>query len=372
MPETLPGTERQPHARAVLAGAVGPDGRPSHAYLFHGPAGSGKRTVAGALAAELLAEGAPDPDGVRARVARRIHPDLTWVTPSGAHELLTGDIDEPVVAAASRTPFEARRRVFVIERVDTMNDESANRMLKTLEEPASFVHLLLLTEKPGEVLETIASRCQAVRFDPLPPGEIAARLVGDGIDAAGADACARLAGGDGARARELAAGDGPKLRAAAEAFARAPLAEDVASRPWGELLAVARAKADAVAAELDAAFDLERDLVAKRDRKKRETEHGERSKRAQRRASTGALDLGLSLVELWYRDLTCLAYGAPDLICTTDRRAELEADAQGRDPVALRRAIELVEDTRQRLLVNVSEDLACEALAYRLEDELGA
>src|SRR3954469_16425190 len=107
MPATLDGTERQPHARAVLAGALGPEGRPSHAYLFHGPAGSGKRKVATALAAELLADGAPDPDGVRARVARHIHPDLTWVTPSGAHELLTGDIDEPVVAAASRTPFEA-------------------------------------------------------------------------------------------------------------------------------------------------------------------------------------------------------------------------------------------------------------------------
>src|SRR3954462_6547773 len=159
MPATLDGTERQPHARAVLAAALGPEGRPSHAYLFHGPAGSGKRKVANALAAALLADGAPDPENAHPRVERRIPPALTWVTPSGAHELLTADIDEPVVAAASRTPFEARRRVFVIEPVDTMNDESANRMLKTLEEPASFVLLLLLTEKPGEVLETIASRC---------------------------------------------------------------------------------------------------------------------------------------------------------------------------------------------------------------------
>jgi DNA polymerase III subunit delta' len=118
----LPGTERHPHARAVLTPALPPDGRPSHAYLFHGPAGSGKATVARAFAAALLSDGAPDPDSARARVEHGVHPDLTWVTPSGATEMLVSDIDEPVVAAAARTPFEARRRVFVIERAETMND----------------------------------------------------------------------------------------------------------------------------------------------------------------------------------------------------------------------------------------------------------
>ena len=54
----LPATERHPHARAVLAGALPPDGRPSHAYLFHGPGGSGKATVARAFAAALLSDGA--------------------------------------------------------------------------------------------------------------------------------------------------------------------------------------------------------------------------------------------------------------------------------------------------------------------------
>ena len=107
-----------------------------------------------------------------------MHPDLTWVTPSGAAEMLVSDIDEPVVAAATRTPFEARRRVFVIERAETMNDQAANRMLKTLEEPADFAHLVLLTDRPGEILPTIASRCQHVRFDAPSADEIAARLHG--------------------------------------------------------------------------------------------------------------------------------------------------------------------------------------------------
>src|SRR4051794_31608833 len=101
----LPGLERHPHARAVLRLDT-----PSHAYLFHGPAGAGKREVARAFAAELLADGASDPDNARERVHHGVHPDLTWVTPSGATEMLAGDIDEPVGTSATRTPFETRRR----------------------------------------------------------------------------------------------------------------------------------------------------------------------------------------------------------------------------------------------------------------------
>ena len=93
--------------------------------------------------------GSSDPDDVRLRVAHGTHPDLTWVRPSGAHVMRVDDVDEPVVMAATRTPFEASRRVFVLERVDTMNDEVANRLLKTLEEPAPFVHLDPADGRPG-------------------------------------------------------------------------------------------------------------------------------------------------------------------------------------------------------------------------------
>ena len=80
----------------VLSTALA-SGQPSHAYLFHGPAGTGKRTVARAFAAELLAEGADDPDAVRTRVMHGAHPDLTWVRPSGAHVMRVDDIEGPVV-----------------------------------------------------------------------------------------------------------------------------------------------------------------------------------------------------------------------------------------------------------------------------------
>jgi DNA polymerase-3 subunit delta' len=362
--------DRHPHARAVLTPALPPGGRPSHAYLFHGPGGAGKRSAARAFAAELLAEGAPDPDAARARVLSGAHCDLTWVAPSGAHEILVSDIDGPVVAAATRTPFESDRRVFVIERADELGDEAANRMLKTLEEPASFVHLILLTDRLVEVLPTIRSRCQLVRFDAPPIEQVAARIEALGISPETALACARLALGDSERAQVLAAERGAGLRAGAERFARAALAGEVSSvKPWSQLLAGVRAQGEATRLELEALAAEEVELYPKKERKRIETEWADRTRRARRRVETAALDLALQIVSLWYRDLACREWGAADLVHHTDRAPELEADG-GRDPNRLRTALELVEETRQRFQLNVSEDLACESLAYRLESAL--
>ena len=365
--------ERHPHARAVLAPALGADGRPSHAYLFYGPGGAGKRAAARALAAELLAEGSADPSGARSRVMSGAHPDLTWVVPSGAHEILVGDIDEPVISVASKTPFESSRRVFVIERADELGDEAANRMLKTLEEPAPFVHIILLTDRLPEILPTIRSRCQAVRFEAPSEERAAAELEAMGVSSDTALACVRLALQDADHAHELSSPEGQALRAAAEAYARAALAGRMTeARPWTELLSAVRARAETTATELEALKQAEGELTARKDRKRVETEWNERIRRTTRRVSTGALDLALQIVALWFADLVFLGYDAGDLVRNCDRRAELAEDA-GRPapaPARLRAAVELVEETRERFMLNVSEDLACEALAYRLERAL--
>jgi DNA polymerase-3 subunit delta' len=366
--------ERHPNARAVLAPALAPDARPSHAYLFHGPGGAGKRTLAREFAARLLSQGAPDPASAQARALAGAHPDLTWVVPSGAHEILVSDIDEPVVAAATKTPFESSRRVFVIESADQLGDESANRLLKTLEEPASFVHLILISDRLADVLPTIRSRCQMVRFDPPSVAELAAELVAAGTDAAAAEAYARLSLGDAGRARELAAPEGAELRERAVALVRRALAGEVgAAAPWDGLLASVRARGELLRVELEERQAAELELLPSRERKRAETEWGERVRRLRRRVETGALELALDLVETWLLDLIALAHGAVDLVRNADHLSELRADAEaghGTDVTALRRAIELVEDTRQRFGLNVSEDLALEALTYRLEQVL--
>jgi DNA polymerase III subunit delta' len=381
--ELLPGIDAQPHARAVLIPALPPHGRPSHAYLFHGLAGTGKRAVARAFAAALLADGARNPATVAERVARDCHPDLTWVTPSGAAEMLVADIEEPVVAAAARTPFESARRVFVIERADTMNDQAANRMLKTLEEPPAFTHLLLLADRREDVLATIASRCLAVRFDPLAPALIARRLEGvagadeatgvegaapiDAVEGARAQACARLALGDADLAARLASAEGEALRARAEDFVRSAIAGATEERPWLGLLDVAKAAGAAAGEEAQARMERELEFVPSKERKRYEREGADARRRGERRVRTRTLDLGLRLAELWLRDVLCVCEGAPELVYAVDRTAELAQDADGRDAAALRRGVELVADTRLGLSLNVADELALEALAYRLQ-----
>ena len=362
--------DAHPHARAVLGAALKDE--PAHAYLLHGPAGSGKREAARVFAGELLARGAKDPENVKTRAAHGSHPDLTWVTPSGAHEMLRRDVGEAVVAAAAHTPFEARYRIFVLERADVMNDEAANALLKTLEEPPSYVVLILLTDRLTQVLPTIASRCQAVRFDPPGPGQLAQRLQSQGVPPTTADAAARLSLGDANKALALALGDGPALRAAAESLARAPIKGTTGSeRPWRAVLDRAKQRGQSAKEEIERALVEELQYLPKKEHKRRETEFTERARRADRRASTQALDHALQLTGLWYRDLTCVAAGVPELAFHSDRTQALQEDA-GRDAVALRKAMELVDDTRARLILNVNEELACEALAYRLEETLSA
>jgi DNA polymerase-3 subunit delta' len=365
----LPGVDAHPHARAVLEPALRAGAHPSHAYLFHGPAGTGKRAIAQAFAAALLADGARDPAGVRERIARGSHPDLTWVRPSGAAEMLVADIEEPVVAAAARTPFESARRVFVIEGVDAMNDQAANRMLKTLEDPPAFVHLLLVSDRREDVLATIASRCQLVRFDPLPPARIAELLTD--TEPQRAQACARLALGDARLAARLASEQGAALRASAEGFARAALSASTRERPWLAMLDAAKAAGTSAGERARQRMAGELELLPAKERKRYEREGLDARRRGERRARTEALDLMLGLAELWLRDVLCVCEGAPELCHALDRVEQLEQDARGRDGARLRDGIELVQDTRLRLRLNVSEELALEALAYRLEALLG-
>lgn len=366
----LAGIEPHPHARAVLLPALPPTGSPSHAYLFHGPSGVGKSTVARAFAAALLADGARQPQTVAERVQRGAHPDLTWVTPSGASEVLVSDIDEPVVAAAAHTPFESSRRVFVIEAAGSMNDQAANRLLKTLEEPPPFAHLILLAQHREDVLPTIASRCQQVRFDPLSDELLAERLHGGegttSIEPERAAACARLAAGDGQLAELLASERGIALRECAEQFVRSALHDDVQQRRWMGLLEAAKAAGAVAGAAVSERLHEQAGFLPNKEQRKYEREGADVVRRAERRERTATLELGLRLAELWLRDIWCLLVGAPELAYACDRAPDLAADATGRDAVSLQRGVELVCDTRLRLDLNVSEELALEALAYRL------
>jgi DNA polymerase III subunit delta' len=366
IPESLAeATRHQPRARAALMAALG---SPGHAYIFRGPRGAGKAAAARAFAAELLTEGAPDPEDSRRRVLLdpSPHPDLAWLRPPGAQHLVE-DVRESVIRASSLSPAEGRRRVFVIEEAEDLRDESQNALLKTLEEPAPFAHLILICSEPEQLAETILSRCAPVEFGPLAPDAVLEAL-GAGEDAA---AGARLSGGDVELARLLLGEGGSALRATAEAAARAARAQTTPPEPWrGILDAASEAGQEAGAAEEKRLLE-EAVTMAKRGRKGKLTrEATEQVKRTERRARTQALDLGLAISGAWFRDLAAVASGADDVVLNADRRAELAEDAQGLDPARAREAVEWVLDTRRRLRVNVSEELALEALWLRLSAAL--
>jgi DNA polymerase-3 subunit delta' len=375
-------TAHQPRARVALAAAL--SAGPSHAYLFRGPRGAGKRAAARAFAAEILAGASEDAEDARRRALLdpSPHPDLVWLTPRGAQHLVE-EVRERVIRAAAYRPFEGGKRVFVVEAAEAMRDESQNALLKTLEEPPEFVHLILLSSEPEALLETIASRCQPVDFAPLSAEVLEAELaamgaaageagvsVGSG-GAGGGDApapatiatVARLAAGDLERARLLLGERGCEVRAEAERCVAAALAGEVASAPWKRLLDRAEAAGEDTEATTREALEEE----AKAGLKRTARDIAEESKRTGRRCRTEILDLALELCAAWLRDLAAVASGAEEVAFNRDRLEQLRSQAGDLDPARARRAAAAVQETRRSLDLNVSEELALEALFFRLE-----
>jgi hypothetical protein len=236
--------------------------------------------------------------------------------------------------------------------------------------------VILVSSTPGRLLPTIVSRCQPVRFRPVPAVRIAELLEADGVDRQTAVACARLASGNVTKARWLA-GEGAAQRREAEQAARAALREAgdadwVLAEPWRPLLD--RAGKAGEAAEEAVKRDLEERLQSepKRGSQPLVREFELQGRRSRRRAHTASLDLSLGLVSLWYRDLVAVSSGHEEQAFNADRLAALAEDAEGRDAARLIDCLELCEDTRRRLERNVLEDLALEALFNRLRRACGA
>ncbi|HEV2789773.1 MAG TPA: hypothetical protein VGV69_00560, partial [Solirubrobacterales bacterium] len=290
------------------------------------------------------------------------HPDLVWLAPRGAQHMVE-EVRERVIRAAAYRPFEGGRRVFVVEAAEAMRDESQNALLKTLEEPPEFVHLILLSSDQEGLLETVASRCQAVDFAPLPAEVLEGQLAEGGAPAEEAAAAARLAAGDLERARLLLDLRGRELRADAERCMAAALDGKCASAPWKALLDRAQAAGADVEAATREALEEESKAGVKRSAK----EIGDGAKRAGRRRRTEILELAFELCATWLRDLAAVASGAEEVVFNRDRLERLRAQAEGLDPARARRGAELVQETRRGLNLNVSEELALEALFFRLE-----
>lgn len=207
--------------------------RVHHAYRFEGPAGVGKELAAFALAQTLVCERSDTPFacGECSACKRTVeltsdephvpkHPDVVLVQrglyPASS---LGGNVSEAtgisvlqirriVLARTAVPPAEGRALVFIVRDAEELTPSAANALLKTLEEPSRRVHFVLLTSRPGRLLDTILSRTLAVRFAPLSDELVAELLRERDLD----DSIASLAQGSMAAALELADADKAEAR----------------------------------------------------------------------------------------------------------------------------------------------------------------
>ncbi|TAL18668.1 DNA polymerase III subunit delta' [bacterium] len=176
-------------------------GRVPHAYLFWGPDGIGKELTARAAAKVLLCR---DPgamknaafcgrcDGCR-KIEAGSHPDLHLLAPG--EKAISVDEVRKLLEALSYQAFERGRKIVIIRDVFRMSREGANALLKTVEEPPEETFLFLLAHHRSQLIPTLVSRCQPLRFDPLPEGAVEALLSERGIKPEAAKRMAALSGG---------------------------------------------------------------------------------------------------------------------------------------------------------------------------------
>jgi DNA polymerase III subunit delta' len=333
------------------------DEGPAHAYLFHGPAGVGKRRAALAFAAELL--------GDEGRIERRSHPDLYLLEPLG--DQIRIDAIRELRRDLHMRPFEADRRVYLIFSAHLLNDEAADALLKDLEEPPAYAVLVLVADELGPLPETIRSRCQLVPFRRLSERavreEIAARA--PGLPGEEQRALARLAAGRIDRAERLL-----DAGAAARREALLELARAVYRDPGFDPAEASRRLLEAarqVAARARARVEPEVERLALPTR-----EAELMLRRVQRGAERDELLFALEELEAWYRDLVVVGAGAPQAAVHADRVDELAEDATEERAAAAENAAGAVRET-WRLFeeLNLQAGLAFEALFVRLRRELG-
>jgi DNA polymerase-3 subunit delta' len=319
----------QPLAVRLLRRAV-ETGKVAHAYLFAGPTGVGKRTVARLVAQALLCR-APLPGGepcgrcsacVRLTVEPPTHPDLHLVEPDGRF-IKTDQMRELQGALWSR-PSEGGRAIALIDGADKLNPEAGNRLLKLLEEPPSYAVLILLAENLAGVLPTILSRCQIVNFAPLTTDEMVGPL-------------SRLTGLPADRARLVAALSGGSLGRA-----------------------VAMAEDPAVAERRDLTYRLLQRLPELDDVELLgESEALEKQKEG--------LEPLLEMLTVWLRDVLLLEQmGSTALVLNADRQADLVQLTRQYGPEQLLRMLAAVTDLRVQQRRNVNARLALDLLLLRL------
>ncbi|HEY4744839.1 MAG TPA: DNA polymerase III subunit delta' [Desulfuromonadaceae bacterium] len=299
-------------------------GKTSHSYVFEGSVGCGRRTTALALIQALFCPNADnDACGVCPscrKVAGNNHADIHLIEPLPDKRDISIEQLREMQRELALRPYEAPRKACIIEPAERMSVNAANSLLKTLEEPPGNAIIILLTENADMLLPTIRSRCQLVRFSPLPPEHVRLLLERNGMESAAAALLAPMAEGSMQRAQEL---DNEEL-----ATRRETLLKHLSAINLGRIVTV---------------FDAAEELAGNREE------------------ALETLDMLLSFC----RDMIHLAAGCREII-NTAIRPTLESLAAG---VSLDRALRMasdVMDTRRAVQRNANVKLALDLLFMKM------
>lgn len=359
----------QPQVREFLRASVA-GGRVSHAYLFTGPAGSNKTLAAYALAQAVLCEqGGCNSCEACGKAARRKHPDVRFYAPEGASGYLVEQI-RGIMADVQLAPIQAKRKVYILDRVDLLSAAAANAFLKTLEEPPADVVLILLARTRESVLPTILSRCQVVPFRHIPASEAAGIICQNaGVTEQRAKVALEACDGSITRAIEFCTSN-ERLEFRSKVLGvlgRLREADD-----WdvlgfsSDLVVLAKAPLDVVRADLEADLAENAEFLAKSAVKQLEA----RNKRALSAKGAESLRQLTAIVRSWLRDVLAVCVGSPELVINVDVRSAVEEAAAQTDEARAAAAVAQVRACDQAIAYNVSPQTCMDVLLLNVRDTL--
>ncbi|WP_405614267.1 DNA polymerase III subunit delta' [Streptomyces sp. NBC_01508] len=384
--ETLTAAARDADARvtAESSGTAPPEAtKMTHAWLFTGPPGSGRSTAARAFAAALQCT---SPDRALGGTPGCGFCDGCHTSLIGTHadvdvirtDLLSIGVKDTreLVRRAQLSPAVGRWQVIVLEDADRLTEGAGNVLLKAVEEPAPRTVWLLCAPSLEDVLPTIRSRCRHLTLRTPPVDAVADVLMRrDGIEPEAAAAAARATQGHIGRARRLATDE--RARARRSTVLKVPLrVEDIGGclRAAQELIDAAGEDSKQVAEDVDVkeTEDMKAALgAAPGGRMPRGTagvmkDLADRQKRRSTRTQRDSLDLALTDLTGFYRDVLAIQFGSRIGLANEDVRDALDRIARASTPEATLRRIEAIVACRRALDRNVAPLLAVEAMTVSL------
>jgi len=342
----------------------------SNAYLFVGPAGLGKLEAARSLAAGLLCgRGGCGSCPICQRIARDTYPDFQILEPDGVSGYLIDQIRE-LTHDASLRPVEGAHKFYVLLDSDQLGGAAVNALLKTLEEPPQSVTFILIAHSLSALLPTVLSRCQVVRFRPLPT-DLMVDILCEKTGASDSDARIALAATGSVLADARSFLGSPKRRETRDDVVR--IVRHLTSYTDREVLAAVSSLqsslegpvAETVAqqnAELAARAEL-LDKVALR----RLEQYNKKKLTAATRRATGEV---FSVISGLVRDALAQRNGATEVVLNVDVGDFITRIATCLTPEKARQGQEAITQAQRRLAQNVGVQLILEALLFRVREVL--